>query len=196
MLFFKKKTSDQDIIVGIQAGGSERRVFENLLYEKYLYLIEDGVRKHQLSEDDCASAYSDAVISVLNNINSNKFEGRSELKTYLYQIFSNKCVDLIRKNTTNKESINNTFALDDILAPLPDHTRSIIEEMMQKNDIEILQNRLKTIGEKCQQIVLAWGDGYSDEEIAQNMGYNTPAVAKTSRLRCLEKLKEMYLIKK
>jgi len=39
---------------------------------------------------------------------------------------------------------------------------------------------------------LAWGEGYQDKEIAVDLGYQSAAVAKTSRLRCLEKLKKSY----
>lgn len=97
MQLFSRHPGDADLIAGIRAGGAQRQLYENKLYKKYDYFIADGVRKHRLTEDDCFSAYSDAIMTVIENIVSSRFEGRSELKTYLYQIFSNKCVDAIRK---------------------------------------------------------------------------------------------------
>jgi RNA polymerase sigma factor (sigma-70 family) len=193
MLFIAKKyLPDSDIISGIGAGGSNRRKFETQLFEKYHGLIKEGIRKHRLSEDECVSAYSDTIISIIDNILKDKFEGRSELKTYIYQIFSNKCVDQIRKNTTNKASVHGGLSYEEIDIPLPDESKSVIQKMMIESDLQLLYQKLGLIGEKCKQMILLWGEAYSDEEIAVQLGYNTAAVAKTSRLRCLEKLKENY----
>ena len=187
-----RQLSDADLMAGIRAGGVQRRLCENKLYEKYAYLIADGVRKHRLAEDDCASAYSDAVLTVFEHIGSGRFEGRSELKTYLYQIFTNKCVDAIRKKTTNRSSVHDAFSLDDSLMQLPDAARSAVQTLIAQSDVENLHRQLSEIGEKCRSMILMWGEGYSDNEIAQTMAYNSAAVAKTSRLRCLDKLRERY----
>ncbi len=189
-----KQLSDLDLIDGILTGGTERRQYENQLYNRYAYFIRDGTRKHRLTEDDCASAYSDTILSVIDHILSGRFEGRSNLKTYLYQIFTNKCVDFIRKKTTNRSSVHDAFSLDDTLLQLPDTARSIVQQLSTAGDMERLNANLQTLGDKCRSMILAWGEGYSDEEIAQQVGYNTAAVAKTSRLRCLERLRDFYRI--
>ncbi|MCU0327239.1 MAG: RNA polymerase subunit sigma-24, partial [Spirosomaceae bacterium] len=100
MTFFNRKSADNELIKGIRAGGTQRRYFENLLYDKYSYLIRDATRKHKIEEEDASMAYSDAILTGIENIASGRFEGRSELKTYIFQIFYNKCVDVIRRNTT------------------------------------------------------------------------------------------------
>ncbi len=194
MAFFQfSKNPDNQIIEGIATNGSQRRACENKLYEKYFYFIKEGVRKHSINEDDASSAYSDTILTAIESIVAGRFEGRSELKTYLFQIFSNKCVDIIRKKTTNKESVlHQSFSLDDLLVPIPDESRGIVQRLIAQSEIEKLYEQLHKIGEKCKQMILAWGEGYSDDEISISVGYNTAAVAKTSRLRCLEKLREMY----
>ncbi|WP_420147731.1 RNA polymerase sigma factor [Spirosoma sp.] len=192
MGLFSRQLSDADLMVGIQAGGTQRRHSENKLYEKYQYLIADGTRKHRLTEDECASVYSDTMLTAFESIATGKFEGRSGLKTYLYQIFTNKCVDAIRKKTTNRSSVHDAFSLDDSLMQLPDESRSIVQALVAQSDVEKLKWHLNELGEKCRTMILSWGEGYSDEEIALTMGYNSAAVAKTSRLRCLEKLRERF----
>lgn len=193
MFLFKKTLKDEDILHGIRAGGTQRRLYENKLYEKYHYLVREAQFKHKISDDDAQSAYSDALLTVIEHILLGRFEARSELKTYLYQIFTNKCVDQIRKNTTNKAAPQqNSIGIDDTLAWLPDEAQSVVRKLMVESEVELLRERLRQLGDKCREMILAWGEGYSDEEIAQMMAYNTAAVAKTSRLRCLEKLKEKY----
>ena len=90
MFLFSKVLKDDAILQGIRAGSTQRRLYENKLYEKYHYLIKQVRFKHKISEDDAASAYSDAILIVIENIVTGRFEGHSELKTYLTQIFSNK----------------------------------------------------------------------------------------------------------
>ena len=192
MTLFTKVPQDSSIIEGIRTGGPRRRSYENHLYGKYAYLIRDGLRKHRLSEDDCSMAYSDAVLTVIEHLTSGRFEGRSELETYLYQIFSNKCVDLIRRNTTKKAQVHQPEQLTDSLNLLPDDARSVVQEIIQQQDVALLRTRLNELGDKCRRILWAWGEGYKDEEIAAQLDYQSAAVAKTSRRRCLDKLQELY----
>lgn len=196
MGLFTRHLSDAELIANLREGGTVRITAENGLYKKYYFFIRTGARKHALSEDDSATAYADALMVVIDHVCSGRFEGRSELQTYLYQIFMNKCVDLIRKKTTNRQQVHNAVSLDDSLLQLPDSARSIVQELIKQSDIDLLRQQLRNLGDKCQQLLLAWGEDLSDEEIAQQMGYNTAAVAKTSRLRCLDRLRKAYNSKK
>jgi DNA-directed RNA polymerase specialized sigma24 family protein len=136
MAFFGKKCTDIEFITGIQKNAPNRRWLENKLYELYAYVIREGVWKHKLTEDECSMAYSDTILTVIENIENRKFEGLSSLKTYIYQIFTNKCVDLIRKNSTNKQQVNRGETLDTLLYVLPDDSRSIIEKLMIEYDVD------------------------------------------------------------
>ena len=61
MGLFSRQLTDAELMAGIRAGGTQRRLYENKLYEKYQYFIADGTRKHRLTEEECASAYSDTL---------------------------------------------------------------------------------------------------------------------------------------
>jgi RNA polymerase sigma factor (sigma-70 family) len=182
-------TLESDIIDGLRAGGIRRRLSENKLFETFSYFVNEGVRKFRLDRDDAAGAYADAVLAVVGSIHNGGFEQRASLKTFLFQIFSNKCVDLTRKKTTNKGKVHQgTVWIDEL--PLPDESRNFLRRLMDASQLDIVKARIAQLGEKCQTMLLRWGEGYSDSEIASELGYNTEAVAKTSRLRCLQKLRE------
>ena len=189
MNFFQRKLSEQEIVDGIRLGGQKRQRFENNLYENFNYLIKDATYKHKIGPEEASMAYSDAVLTVIEHIANGRFEGRSSLKTYLHQIFFNKCVDAIRKNSTNSLY---RYSLEDVLEPLPDPQRSVVQALIQQQDHEKLKRLLNSLGERCQELLNRWGEGFSDKESAAEFGYNTAQVAQTTRLRCLEKLKEMY----
>lgn len=185
--------TDSDIIEGILKGGRERYTYENKLYEKYLYLINDGVRKHQIEEQESASVYSDTILTVIDHIVSHRFEGRSSLKTYTFQIFSNQCVSLIRKKATNKASPSyDTVLLSEIMHVMSDNTQSIIQAIIEQEEETMLLQRLDTIGEKCKELLLLWANGYSDKEILEMLAYISVDVVKVSRMRCMNKLRKIY----
>ncbi len=181
---------DSDILFGLKAGYKQRTAYEKILYNQYAYFIDEGCRKQSINYDESFSAYSDAVLSAIHNIINNHFDGRSSIKTYLYQIFSNKCIDLVRKNTTNKHQVHKTMPVPEMMNQLPDSTRTSIERLMHNELKAKIRTQLGTIGKKCKELLLMFEDGLTDKEIAQELSYNNAAVVKTTRLRCLEKLRE------
>jgi RNA polymerase sigma factor (sigma-70 family) len=193
MNFFSRSTlSDEAILSGIVSDGILQRNTENKLYEQYFYFIKDATFKHKILDDEAASLYTDSVLAFIENVRSNRFQGNSAIKTYLYQIFSNKCVDFIRKTATNKMSVHETESIDDSVFMMPDDAKNILQKLISENEVSLLKIKIGQLGEKCQQMVLAWSEGFTDNQIAQELGYQTANVAKTSRLRCLDKLRELY----
>ena len=185
-------TSDQDIIDNLQQNDSSRKRAEDLLFSRYAYFIHQAMHKYSFQEEDAFNIYSDTILSAIPKISDGSFEGRSSLKTWLFQIFHNKCVDLIRKKTTNKSSVHKTMVLPDILSQVADSAKSILQHMMDKTDLDVVKQKLYELNENCRKILWQWAEGYSDKEIAATLEYKTADVVKTSRLRCLEKLKQLY----
>jgi RNA polymerase sigma-70 factor (ECF subfamily) len=183
---------DDEMIRAIKENKADKRHAENQFFNKYAYLIKEGMYKYSLEQEDAFTAYSDTILQSLNNIAGSLFEKRASLKTYLYKIFTNKCVDLIRKKATNKRSIHQTSPITDMLEMMADRAKNVIQQMIEKNDFELLRARLNELGENCRKMLLFFADGYNDKEIAVFMEYKTADVVKTSRLRCLDKLKGLY----
>ena len=183
-------TPDSIIIQGLKGSERERHKQEEVLYKAYEYLITEGCRKYHLTREDSSSAYDDAFLSVVDNIIHDHFDGHATLKTYFSKIFYNKCIDQGRKNATNKNEVHKAAQLPEMMInQLPDSAKTIIEAMMtQELKNEVLKH-LQTIGDKCKEILLRYQAGATDKEIAEELSYNNAAVAKTTRLRCLEKLR-------
>ena len=184
--------TDQELIDQLRQSGTDKRRSEEQLFNRYAYFIREGITKHALSEDESFNAYSDTILAALDNINKEHFEARASIKTYLYQIFHNKCVDLIRKRTTNKNTVHRAEMISDRLMQLSDSARSVVQTLIDKADWNRLREKLNELEEKCRQILMFWGDNYSDREIATFLQYKTADVVKTSRLRCLERLRKLY----
>jgi len=186
------KEADRQIIGLLRQNGLDKRKGEESLFSEYAYFIRDGMRKHRLSEDQAFDAYSDSVLVAIDSISNETFQGGSSLKSYLYKIFHNKCVDLFRKNATNKSSVNRTLSINEELFRLSDKSRSIVQTLIEKADWKVLRSRLEQLGDDCRRMLLLWADSFSDREIAVVMEFKTANVVKTSRLRCLAKLRQLY----
>ena len=184
--------SDIELIAGLQQLGLGRRSYEDSLYLQFRYFIEEGLRKFHLTKEESFSCYSDSVLQVIQNICSGAFEGRSMLKTYLYQVFHNKCVDQVRKNTTHKGEVNRSAVVPEMLGNLSDSAKTIVQQLVERADVDDLKRRLRELGDNCRQMLLLSAEGYPDKEIANIMEFKTAGVAKTSRLRCMEKLRRLY----
>ncbi len=183
---------DDEMIRVIKENNTTRRQTENQLFNQYSYFIKEGMNKYSLEQEDAFTAYSDTILQSLENIAGSIFEKRSSLKTYLYKIFNNKCVDLIRKKTTNKRSIYQTAPISEMMDMISDQAKNVIQQLIEKNDFELLRKRLSELGENCRKLLLFFADGYNDKEIAEYLEYKTADVVKTSRLRCMEKLRGLY----
>ena len=184
--------TDEDLIIQLQQGSNLKRKAEDALFTRYVYFIKEGMHKYSLTEDEAFDAYSDTILYAIGSIAGNIFERKSSLKTYLYKIFCNKCVDLIRKKTTNKNSIHQTASITDMLLKIADTARTVVQQLIEKTDMDTLASRLKQLGDKCKQMLALYADGYTDKEIAAALDYKTADVIKTSRLRCIEKLRQAY----
>jgi len=189
----KNLPEDDHAIIGLlTSGGANRRKGEDTLFRLYVYFIREGKRKYHLTEDESFDAYSDTILSAIEKISNGSFERASSLKTYLYKIFQNKCVDLLRKKTTNKNKVHQTVSITDMLLHESDMAKSILQRLADEADEQLLKQRLTMLGDSCRQLLQLSAEGISDREIASMMEYKTADVVKTSRLRCLEKLRRLY----
>jgi RNA polymerase sigma-70 factor (ECF subfamily) len=184
--------ADQELIENLRQEGVNRRKGEEQLFTTYTYFIREGIKKYTMSEDEAFDAYSDTILAAIDKVRSGSFEGRSTLKTWLYQVFYNKCVDLLRKKATNKNKIHQTASITDMLFQLSDTGRSVIQKLIDKADWDFLKQKLIELGDTCRRLLTLSADGYTDKEIATIIEYKTADVVKTSRLRCLEKLRQFY----
>ena len=177
---------DEKIVAGLQEGGGKRVLYEKQLYHRFVYFIDNAVRKHKITREDAGTAYHETIMAVISKVVDHQFEGRSSLETFASKIFYFKCVDIIRKTPTNIID----QPPEDLITILPGDIKSVIDSLMSKYNQRLIRQGLEDVGEKCKQMLLHYEDGYTDKEIAEMMGFNSGDVAKVSRLRCLQKLKE------
>lgn len=185
--------NDKEILDHLLAeNGTGRRRGEEMLFSSYAYFVREGEKKFRLTEEEAFDAYSETFLSAISTISGRAFRGNSSLKTFLYRIYQNKCVDLLRKKTTKKNSIHRTLSITEFAPQISDAAKSILQQLAEATDFHLLRLRLNELGEKCRRLLLLSAEGYTDRMICQELEYKTMDVVKTSRLRCLEKLRQLY----
>jgi len=188
----KQKFHEASVIAGIQAGGSEKRKAEALLYDRFTYLIIKGKAKHYLSQEQATDAYADAVIAVVNHIAKGSFRTENKISTLLHQIFFNKCVDVLRKKS-NKDNWN---WMPENMA-LPDKATGVLRQIIEQEEVDILVGLMGKLGKSCKEIL--WNSmyhGYSAREIAEEMNFKSAASVMSQKSTCLKKLKDLISKKK
>jgi RNA polymerase sigma factor (sigma-70 family) len=184
--------NDREILDHLSMESNTRRRGEEMLFRSYTYFIREGIKKFRLSEEEAFDAYSETILSAIAIITDGSFQGNSSLKTFLFRIFQNKCVDLLRKKTTKRQSIHQTVSIAELSHQFSDAAKSIIQRIVDNTDLHLLRRRLDELGGKCRQLLMLSAEGYSDKAITQELEYKTADVVKTSRLRCLERLRQLY----
>jgi RNA polymerase sigma factor (sigma-70 family) len=184
------------IIEGLRAGGTERERYENRLWKLFSYFINFGVAKYKLPRDEVRQAYDDAILSVIINIVTDKYQKSDNtlLRTYAETIFQRKCIDCIRsggKNATKHNLKNPQPVNDGLLEMLPYEVKNAVEKIIEGEEHLKMKKCLDKIGELCNKILQLFASGYKDKEIAGMMKYSSSEVAKQSRYRCMEKLSQV-----
>ena len=85
--------------------------------------------------------------------------------------------------------IHQTVTISEMMTQLSDSSKSIVQKLIDQADYVQLKQKLDLLGEKCKQLLTLFAEGYTDKEIAAETEYKTGEVVKTSRIRCLEKLR-------
>lgn len=139
--------SDLEIISMLQSGMEKQvRSAENFLYERYRgWIFQKPFTEILKDKLDREEAYADANLNLVNNIKSGKFEVRSGLKTYFYEIFKRTCVTQLRRNAT-KKNIPVPFdsnPSDELLKNLADDVQSELRDIMSKESSDLWELALK-----------------------------------------------------
>lgn len=184
--------TDGEIIQSIRRGGVGQEQSLHLLFSRHQTWVKAAVSKHKLTEDEALDAFSDAILALRKQVLLNKFRGESKLSTYLHSIFSRRCIDSLRKKSTNK------VIASEYLPEMADSVPGVEQTLITGERFAELLSYIEQLGEPCKQILMDryfWG--YEDmAEIAKRAGVKNANTAGSLRYRCMEKLMKLLKGKK
>ena len=155
---------------------NSEQLFSNLVRE-HKSTIYTVCYMFSKDNDEVADLFQEILIKLWKGFQS--FEGRSDIKTWVYRVSLNTCISLDRKKKRRKKS--DSLAMD---INLYDDNDSDTRQVKQ------LYERINRLGVFDCAIILLWLEGIPYDEIADIVGISTKNVSvKLYRIR--EQLKNM-----
>lgn len=174
---------DEHLITAIRNGGRNREMATDQMMRDHIGFVYTIKSKLHLDEDVALDCFVDALADVVEQVGNGKFEGKSKLSTYLYQITYFRGVDHLRKNRLDITH----------LEQLPEQkylAKDLNEKIDNESEFLHIKRELKSIGEPCEGILMDWGFwGYNMDEIAQRNGLKSASIAKSRKYQCLQRLR-------
>lgn len=108
-----KNAEFSELINQVKEGGRPRERAMNCLFEKLFHQVYQMQSKFgALSEEEVLTAYSKAMINMMNAVVQDGFRGESAFTTWFYSIFYRRCVDITRKMSTKSSETSNETPTD------------------------------------------------------------------------------------
>jgi RNA polymerase sigma factor (sigma-70 family) len=169
------KLSDNAIIEGLRR--QDDKVL-NYLYDHYLPAAKNHVLKNSGSIEDVSDVFQDCIITLYQKISQDNFNLSTDLKGYFFGIVKNVwSANLRQKRRTEELTID-----------LPDENQ---EEQPDQIFQRLLSRAFTKLKPDCQTILTHYYDGFSYEEIAENMGLKNETYARRKKYLCKEALMEI-----
>ena len=128
--------------------------------------------------DEVADLFQEAVINLWRGFE--KFEGRSDVKTWIYRVALNTCISLDRKDKKRRTATE----------PLEMNINLFQDQDRDTRQVDMLHSRISRLQPFDRAIVLLWLENMPYDEIGQVVGISTTAVS-TRLYRIKEQLKKM-----
>ena len=148
-------------------------------------------KQYNLAEMDCVDIYQEAFISLRKHaISGRLYDVKSTLKTYLFGIGKHLIYKKLKEYSLKVNFGSELEYADNSYDEIKIDTEEELTEEQQ-----ILRYYFNQLGNRCQQMLtLSFYRGLTNDEIATLEGYESEAVVRSQKSRCLKTLKD--LIKK
>ncbi len=180
-ILFSKR--EHDVLERIRSG--DNKAMEQIYNEYRNEFIGWSVENHSISEQDALDHYQDTITIFFEKVmNGTLQEIESSVKTYLFGIGKNRILQQFQKENTRQRHEED----------VSEHYRFLAEKEINEIYTKASQTAsgmFSLLGDKCQEILkLFYFDKRSMTEIASLMNFKNEGVARTSKKRCLEKIRQ------
>lgn len=178
--------TEKEIVKAIQSGGLQREKVIRYLYNdrdlknKVQYFVKNNSGNLQDGED----IFHEGIIVLDRNIRQDKYKEESSVQGYLYSICRFLWMNQIRKNS--KVSLtDDTMQMDQTEHSTPE------VQLFEEEQKTLLRDLIGNLGDRCRKILELWKLSYSMEEIANELGFSSAAMARKNKYRCHKSLLEI-----
>lgn len=178
----RKYKNDKELFLALRKRDNQAFSY---LYKTRYSLIRTMILNKGGSNDDVKDIYQDSLIAFDKNLMKDSFQLTSSLNTYIYSIAKNLWLKEVNKRSKSKE-----VDIDDSIENQPEKVDDENQSMTELK-LSIAQETMSELGDPCKTLLTNY---YfykkSMEEIASEMGYNSPKTAKNAKYKCMERLRK------
>lgn len=143
------------------------------------YVVRNGG-----NEEDGQDVFQEAICVFDRKVRAGKFNYESKLSTYLFSIAKWHWVSFRRKYKKFEELENYTA----------EGEGESFDDRLQNEDLKkLLAMGIGELGERCQKLLGYYKLDYSMQEIKEQLGFSSPAMARKEAYRCRERLRKVFL---
>jgi len=176
--------TDEIIISRLQKGGKDFEDTSMYLFNALKGFMATIREKIPLSKVELQDAYSDALVKLIRHLKDGSFRGESKISTYFYRIYYNTCVDVSRKNASNKDVVIQEVSEYDA------RERDLINLIDTEDQASQVLTLINEMDKTCKRILIDWAYyGYDMSEIAKRSELSSPESARSMKYKCLKKLR-------
>lgn len=169
---------------------------KRLLKELYVHrerCVNLLLSKTNCDRDTAENVFIEAVFTYKKKVTENNLPDRKiHISSYLYGICHNLWLKSYASEKKLKDSAGDVARY--FYEYLPDSINSISAKMYQENLLHVMQDSLKSMGDKCRSIIkLFYYEDKTMTEIAEIMNFKTSIVATTAKYRCFKEFRDRVL---
>lgn len=191
---------EERCILKMQDGDQDAR---NQLIEHNLRLVAHIVKKFESKDNDTDDLISIGTIGLIKGIDSYNKDKATRITTYVARCIENEILMHFRgnKKTQNNVSLNDSIGYDkdgneiNLIDVIRDNSVDIADSIHTKNNLELLNEYLKGLGKREQEIIkkrygLCLEEERTQKEIAREMGISRSYVSRIEKRALMKILKE------
>jgi RNA polymerase sigma factor (sigma-70 family) len=152
--------SDQEIIECLR---NRKSYVVRYLFKQYLPMIRLMVYKMGGTGEDAKDIFQDALLIMLQKIDSKEFVLSCKFKTFLYSVCENLWRNIVKNRLASANYLEKT---------IDDYTGQDFTEIYDNKLYEhLFYDMFKTLDPRCQIILKLYWKDFSPKEIAEKLGY-------------------------
>ncbi|MEM1321174.1 MAG: sigma-70 family RNA polymerase sigma factor [Bacteroidota bacterium] len=179
--------NDKEIVQIIRLGLNKESIVIGCLYDRFRPVIQALAIGAGIGEREVEDLLQEVIISFVDNIRLDKYQGKSSINTYLYAIAKNKCMDRVRRK--KRELPYDPRELMEVDEESPETL------IISTEHIEIVKTFLTLLSGRCKEAIeLKLDDpGASNAELARRAGFSSAQSYASFVHKCKKSLGEKII---
>ena len=179
------KEPDEDIILGIRAGGAraERAICQ--LYDLMRAIIFGFVRKNMGTREEGLVLLQDAVVIVYEQIRTEKYVHNSKLSTYVYSVARHIWLNQLKRKKIETRILDSQ--------PFEDVQESHLTTLLHSGQENDIKGIFQLLGRDCRQLLtFIIYENMAMKEVVEKMHYENEQVVRNKKYKCPKQLREIF----